>query len=125
MQTNLKNQYAFLNILTFLEHVQHEVNSLEELLDAIRNENKRIRFYEEQHQSQLKEIIDYQKQLEKVEKKLNSPSPIKIRFLPEGARKDQPVSTDEKAEAFLLHLLLRFIRGNNPIEPMYLVQPSN
>lgn len=126
MQTNLTKQYTFLNILSFLEHVQHEVNSPEELLTAIRNENNRIRNFGQENQNQidLPKLNAYLKQLEKVEKELNSPSQIKITFLPEGTRKEQPESTEEKADAFLLQLLLRFIRGNNPIEPMFLLQST-
>ncbi|MBK0403104.1 hypothetical protein I5M27_08920 [Adhaeribacter sp. BT258] len=100
------------DILTFLTSIQDDIQDMDGLLEAIRQENQRAEIYGRQNIAELMEISAYQWQLEQVEMKLKAPSLIKITFIPEGEKVQTPKTEEEKIEAILLTLIMRIIRYN-------------
>ena len=98
------------DILAFLTSIQSEVQDMDELLEAIRQENHRAERYGQQNISELMEVSAYQWHLEQVEMKLKAPSLIRISFAPDGEKLQEPQTYEAKVEAVLLKLIMRIIR---------------
>jgi hypothetical protein len=112
MQTDLQDNIKKVDVLAFLLDIKEKVHSVTELLDALQAENRRIEDYGQFNVERLLEISAYQWQLEQVEMKLKAPSLIKITFAKEGEKALQPKSEEEKIEAFLIGLIMKFVRDN-------------
>ena len=108
----VNNSISQPDILNFLTRIEEEVHCLDELLNAVKEENRRAEVYGQQNISELMEISAYQWQLEQVEMKLKAPSLIKISFMQEGEKVREPQTEEERIEAFLLRLIMRIIRNN-------------
>ena len=100
------------DVLDFLACIQEKVHSVDELLEALREENQRVEEYGRHHINRLMELSTYQWQLEQVEMKLKAPSLIRISFIKEGEASRKPATYDDKVEALLLSMIMRFIREN-------------
>ncbi len=97
------------DILVFLKNIKSNVQSIDELLTAIKSENQRAENYGQKNIHELMEVSAYQWQLEQLEMKLKAPSLIKISFTEQlsGTQKDK--SLEESAEEILLNILMRLI----------------
>jgi hypothetical protein len=111
------------DVLDFLTCIQDSVHSVDELLEALREENQRVEEYGQHHINRLMELSSYQWQLEQVEMKLKAPSLIKISFTPEGEAPRKPITNEDRIEAFLLSLIMRFIRENGSCFREKVVEP--
>ena len=102
------------DILVFLKDIKPNVQSLEDLLVMIREENQRAEVYGQQHIPELMEVSAYQWQLEQLEMKLKAPSLIKITFSGDGQLNKAEKSLEENAEELLLAIVMRLISKNSP-----------
>ena len=113
MQTDLQDNIKKLDVLAFLSEIKEKVHSVDELLDALQEENKRIEDYGQVNIERLLEISNYQWQLEQIVMKLKAPSLIKITFAKEGENAIQPRTEDEKIEILLIGLIMKFVRESD------------
>ncbi|KAA9345938.1 hypothetical protein [Adhaeribacter soli] len=113
MQTELQDNIKKVDVLAFLLEIKEKVHSVDELLDALQAENRRIEDYGQFNIDRLLEISTYQWQLEQVEMKLKAPSLIKITFAQEGEKTIQPKTEEEKIEALLIGLIMKFLRESD------------